>query len=458
MTETQIKDPVHGYVELEQSLLDYIVDTRPFQRLRYVRQLSATNLVYPGANHTRFEHSLGVYHLGRTVFENLRTQSYFTRDTPESDLDEIQRTLECACLLHDVGHPPFSHLGERFIDTEDLRARLADRGLVAAFEEAGIEDPLRSASAHELLGCLIVLREYADGLRDLGVDPHEVCAYILGYSLVFERGGRWQYGVGAQILHSPIDVDRLDYITRDNQMTGADVLSFDTHRMVDAYTAHPDEGLALSDKALSTVGNYLEGRIALYMWVTQHHKSVYANVLLRALLDELADHADAPPVTAEGVLEEEIDDNTLMERLRVTARDRPDSTLATLYDRFRSRQFPESCWKHRIAYADRVDADLDAFGEWLLEHDDRLERTLAADLDVPRHEVWIEQSYVPEYEPAQLRDIPIAYGGTTRSVGEWGLYGDRAFDSPIPFVFVPHGTEKRATELLVELFHAERDA
>ncbi|UPW00925.1 HD domain-containing protein [Halorussus gelatinilyticus] len=458
MTETQIKDPVHGYVELEQSLLDYIVDTRPFQRLRYVRQLSATNLVYPGANHTRFEHSLGVYHLGRTVFENLRTQTYFTRDTPESDLDEIQRTLECACLLHDVGHPPFSHLGERFIDAEDLRARLADRGLVAAFEAAGIEDPLRSASAHELLGCLIVLREYAGGLRDLGVDPHEVCAYILGYSLVFERGGRWQYGVGAQILHSPIDVDRLDYITRDNQMTGADVLSFDTHRMVDAYTAHPDEGLALSDKALSTVGNYLEGRIALYMWVTQHHKSVYANVLLRALLDELADHADAPPVTAEGVLEEEIDDNTLMERLRVTARDRPDSTLATLYDRFRSRRFPESCWKHRIAYADRVDADLDAFGEWLLEHGDRLERTLAADLDVPRHEVWVEQSYVPEYEPAQLRDIPIAYGGTTRSVGEWGLYGDRAFDSPIPFVFVPHGTEKRATGLLVELFHAERDA
>jgi HD superfamily phosphohydrolase len=456
MTVTQIKDPVHGYVELEQSLLDYIVDTRPFQRLRYVRQLSATNLVYPGANHTRFEHGLGVYHLGRTVFQNLRTQSYFTRDTSDAVLDEIQRTLECACLLHDIGHPPFSHLGERFIDAEKLCERLADRGLVAAFEEADIDDPLRSASPHELLGCLITLREYDDALRDLGVDPYEVCAYILGYSLAFECGDRWQYGVGAQILHSPIDVDRLDYITRDNQMTGADVLSFDTDRMVESYTAHPDEGLALSDKALSTVGNYLEGRIALYMWVTQHHKSVYANVLLRALLDELAAHADDPPVTAEGVLEEGIDDNTLMERLRVTARDRPDSTLASLYDRFRSRQFAESCWKHRIAYADRVDVDLDAFSEWLLAHDDRLERLLADDLDVPVHEVWIEQSYVPEYEPAELKDIPIAYGGTTRSVGGWGLYGDRAFDSPIPFVFVPHGTEERATSLLIRTFHDER--
>jgi len=63
--------------------------------------------VYPGANHTRFEHSLGVYHLGRTVFENLRQQSYFAREATVDELEEIQRTLECACLLHDVGHPPF---------------------------------------------------------------------------------------------------------------------------------------------------------------------------------------------------------------------------------------------------------------------------------------------------------------------------------------------------------------
>ncbi|MFC7199956.1 HD domain-containing protein [Halospeciosus flavus] len=456
MPTTQIKDPVHGYIELDQSLVDRIVDTRPFQRMRYVRQLSATHLVYPGANHTRFEHSLGVYHLGRTVFENLRTQTYFTRNTDEGVLDEIQRTLECACLLHDVGHPPFSHLAERFLDTDELYARLDDHGLVEAFEEAGLDDsPLGDASPHELLGCLTVLREYREALSRLGVDPYEVCGYVLGYSLVYERGGPWQFGLGAQLLHSPIDVDRLDYITRDNRMTGADVLSFDTDRMVDAYTAHPEEGLALSEKALSTIGNYLEGRIALYMWVTQHHKSVYANVLLRAMLDELDDLTDERPVTVDQVLDGEIDDNTLMERLRHAARDHPDSTLAALYDRFRARRFPKTCWKHRIAYADRVDVDLDAFGEWLTTNADRLERALADELDLPTHEVWIERSYVPEYEPGELRDIPIAYGGTTRSVGDWGLYGERAFDTPIPFVFVPQGEKKPATEFLVAKFHEE---
>ncbi|GAB6879491.1 HD domain-containing protein [Halorubrum gandharaense] len=453
---TQIKDPVHGYIEVDDELLDRVVDHPTFQRLRYVRQLSATNLVYPGANHTRFEHSLGVYHLGRTVFENLREEPYFVRETPEGALDELQRTLECACLLHDVGHPPFSHICERFLDAGEIRNRLADHGLTAAFREAGLgEKPFREASEHELLGCLLICREFADDLGALGVDPEEVCAYVLGYSLIYERGGPWQYGLGAQLLHSPIDVDRLDYITRDNAMTGANVLSFDTDRMVDAYTAHPEEGLALSEKALSTLGNYLEGRIALYMWVTQHHKSVYANVLLRELVEELAAETGEPPVTLDGIIEGHVDDNTVMERLRVAARENPGTTLADLHDRFRARRFPKTCWKHRIAYADRVDADLEAFGEWLVSNDARLEEGLAAELDLPTHEVWIERSYVPEYEPAELRDIPIAYGGTTRSAGDWGLYGDRGFDVPIPFVYVPDGYKKRATTWLVERFHAE---
>ncbi|MES3161644.1 MAG: HD domain-containing protein [Halorubrum sp.] len=456
MATTQIKDPVHGYVELPDALVDGVVDTRPFQRLRYVRQLSATHLVYPGANHTRFEHSVGVYHLGRTVFENLREQSYFTQNASTNELAEIQRTLECACLLHDVGHPPFSHLSEGFLDESVLRERVADVGLVDAFDDAGVGGaPLRSANPHELLGCVLIVETYGDALRAFDVDPFEVCAYVLGYSLAYERGEPWQYGVGAQLLHSPIDVDRLDYITRDNRMTGAGVLSFDVERMVEAYTAHPEEGLALSEKALSTIGNYLEGRIALYMWVTQHHKSVYANRLLQALLGEYAKTTGESPVTVDGVLTEELDDNAVLERLRVAARDAPNSTLASMYERFRGRQFPATCWKHRIALADRIDADIDAFAAWLTAEEDRLEALLADALDVPPHEVWIDRSYVPAYDPDELEDIPIAYGGTTRSVGDWGLYGDRAFDVPIPFVFVPHGAKRQAIRLLQAAFEHE---
>jgi HD superfamily phosphohydrolase len=313
---------------------------------------------------------------------------------------------------------------------------------------------------------VVIVEEYGDALRAFDVDPFEVCAYVLGYSLAYERGEPWQYGVGAQLLHSPVDVDRLDYITRDNEMTGAGVLSFDVERMVDAYTAHPEAGLALSEKALSTIGNYLEGRIALYMWVTQHHKSVYANRLLQAMLGEYERVTGESPVTVDGIIDRELDDNAVLERLRVAAREHPDSTLASMYDRFRGRRFPATCWKHRIALADRIGGDLgddlpvdgdplDEFTAWLTAGDDRLERLLADALDVPVHEVWIDRSYVPAYDPDELEDIPIAYGGTTRSVADWGLYGDRAFDVPIPFVFVPDGTKRRAIRVLREAFERE---
>jgi hypothetical protein len=460
----QFKDPVHGYVDLDERLVDGLVDTAPFQRLRRVRQLSATHLVYPGATHTRFEHSLGVYHLGQRVFENLRTQSYFTDGIGGAELDTIERTLAFACLLHDVGHPPLSHLGERHLDAEALRERLRDAGLLAAFERVGVPSvdglplPVGRASPHELLGCVTALERYAGVIESFGADPHEVCAYVLGWSLRYEAGDHWQHGVAAELLHSPIDVDRLDYIIRDDHMTGANVLSVDTERMVAAYTAHPDAGLALSEKALSTIGNYLEGRISLYMWVTQHHKSVYANVLVRRLLDELAAD-DASPITADAVLDDGLDDHAVLDRFRRVAADPPSEAFADLYERYRTRRFAESCWKHRLGYADVVAADgehgLDDYGRWLLDNDDRLERRIAADLGVPAHEVWIERSYVPEYEPAELKDIPLAHNGRTQSVGEYGLYGDRAFDRSIPFVYVPEGHVDRSVDLLNERYRAE---
>ena len=462
----QFKDPVHGYIDLDERVVDRVVDTAPFQRLRRVRQLSATHLVYPGATHTRFEHSLGVYHLGRRVFENLRTQTYFTDGIGDDELDTLEWTLAFACLLHDVGHPPLSHLGERHLDSAALRARLDEEGLAASFEQVGVPSvdglpvPIRRANPHELLSCVTVLTEYADAIEAFGVDPFEVCAYVLGWSLRYEAGDHWQHGVAAELLHSPIDVDRLDYIIRDDHMTGAAVLSVDTERMVAAYTAHPDAGLALSEKALSTIGNYLEGRISLYMWVTQHHKSVYANVLVRRLLDELVAHADAPPITAAAVLDDDLDDHAVLDRFRRVAADPPSEAFADLYERFRTRRFAESCWKHRLGYADVVAADtereVDAYTRWLLANADDLERHLAATLDVPLHEVWIERSYVPEYEPAELKDIPLAHNGRTQSVGEYGLYGDRAFDRSIPFVYVPTGHVDRTVDLLNERYRAER--
>jgi len=468
MPTTQIKDPVHGYVELPDALVEGVVDTRPFQRLRYVRQLSATHLVYPGANHTRFEHSLGVYHLGRTVFENLRQQSYFAREATVDELEEIQRTLECACLLHDVGHPPFSHLSEGFLDEGILRERVAETGLVDAFDAAGVGgapaplgEPARTAR----------LRDYRRGVRRRA--PGVRCRPLRGVRVrarlqprvrtrrtVAVRGRR-------PAAPLPIDVDRLDYITRDNYMTGAGVLSFDVDRMVDAYTAHPEEGLALTEKALSTIGNYLEGRIALYMWVTQHHKSVYANRLLQAMLGEYAAETGESPVTVNGVLSRELDDNAVLERLRIAARDRPDSTLASMYDRFRggASRPPAGNTGSRSPTGWAETSTATSAGT-------AAKPSTSSRRGSPRATTgWNDSSPTPSTcrstrcgstgrtcrptTPTNWRTSPHRVRRTTRSVGDWGLYGDRAFDVPIPFVFVPDGTKRRAIRVLTEAFERE---
>lgn len=106
-----IRDVVHGYIPLNENDLQ-IIDTPLFQRLRRIRQTGAYS-VYPSANHTRFEHSIGVMYLGMRVLESLKEMNI--------DINEqILNTVRYACLLHDIGHAPFSHLGEVFYSKAEI--------------------------------------------------------------------------------------------------------------------------------------------------------------------------------------------------------------------------------------------------------------------------------------------------------------------------------------------------
>src|SRR5690554_3303174 len=96
---TEIRDPIHGYIKLS-GLAQALADTPPMQRLRWIKQLGLANLVYPGANHSRFEHSLGVYHLAGSLAVHLGLN------------EEDRQKVEAAALLHDIGHGPLSHATE----------------------------------------------------------------------------------------------------------------------------------------------------------------------------------------------------------------------------------------------------------------------------------------------------------------------------------------------------------
>lgn len=452
----QIKDPIHGYIQIADELVENIVDRKPYQRLRNLKQLSATYLVYPSANHTRFEHSIGVYYLARKAFESVSGEAGF-RDGV--DAEEIERTLLSAALLHDVGHPPYSHIGEQFLDKEEIRAELERYDFLAAFEDAGVQsglgndDIIDEKAAHELLGCLVILEHYGDILETkIEVDPYEVCGYVLGVSLRGEAGGGWQHSVAADILSSPMDVDRLDYITRDNAMSGADISNVDTERMVASYTTC-ERSLTFSDKALSAIGNYLEGRISVYMWITQHHKAVYANALLRELIGELDEKMDGKLFTIEKVLHDQIGDHYVMQKLREHAREEPDSRLGRLYDRYVSRDLMNSVWKHRMAYQNTIDTEVqEPFEIEVDTKENEVQENLVRELELDRDELWVEMSYVPEYQPSELHNIHVAYRGEKRGISDIGLYEERGYPGPTPYIFTPKEHQRAVCSIINEAY------
>ncbi|HJJ66814.1 MAG TPA: HD domain-containing protein, partial [Methanocorpusculum sp.] len=174
----QIKDPVHGYIEVPDELIP-LLDSSLLQRLHYIKQLGFAYLVYPGANHTRFEHSLGAMSLADKVCRTV-------------DLADDERILVCsAALLHDIGHGPYSHASER---------------LRAEFGEFSHDDILPFADTLEPL------------LAEIGCDIREVAGIISGNHRL------------ASIIHGDLDVDRMDYLLRDAHYSGVPYGTLDANR------------------------------------------------------------------------------------------------------------------------------------------------------------------------------------------------------------------------------------
>ncbi len=227
-----VRDAIHGNIELTPAALA-LVDAGPLQRLRYVHQLSFAYLVYPSATHTRFEHSLGAYHLTRTLAQRL-----------ELPKDEAER-LGLAGLLHDVGHPVFSHSAE---------AVLAENGDVM-HEEQGFR--------------LVEKSELADALRANGFEPREVVRLLRGQG----RGAlvSWEFGT-----------DRVDYLLRDAYFTGVAYSLIDAERLQQSIALDGNE-LVLNEK----------GRLAAESLLVSRHfmfAAVYSHPALR-IAEEMANNA-----------------------------------------------------------------------------------------------------------------------------------------------------------------------
>ena len=242
----EIKDPVHGYVYITEVEKE-IIDSYPVQRLRRLRQLAGAEYVYPGANHTRFEHSVGVMYLAGKVTENPNISRLL-------DGEEVE-LLRLAALLHDVGHGPFSHIFEHLL-----------------VKELG--------KTHEDMTVWIVQNsELKDLLNKIGYDPEVVGKLAVG---VLHKSGK---SFLDQIITSSIDVDKLDFVVRDTYHTGAEYGYIDVFRLIHTLDVL-GEDLAVDLGALSALESFLIARMESFKSIYFHRVGRAAQIMLATAMEK----------------------------------------------------------------------------------------------------------------------------------------------------------------------------
>ena len=265
----RIRDPVHGLIVFggrdghgnETDRIAWrLLDTKEFQRLRRIRQLGFADLVYPGATHTRFAHSIGVYHVARRLVDVIARRQGARHDP------ERARVALLAALLHDVGHGPFSHAFESAAGALGLTKRHEDW------------------SAEIVQGDTEVNRVLREEDRQL---PDQVGA------LLKEESSKDIY---AAVVSSQFDADRIDYIQRDRMMTGVQFGHVDIDWLLDCLEVGsvtigrsdyvPMPCLYLDAKGLAIAEEYLEARFRLYWTVYMHKTTRSAEKMLEALLKD----------------------------------------------------------------------------------------------------------------------------------------------------------------------------
>ncbi|HZX74934.1 MAG TPA: HD domain-containing protein [Cyclobacteriaceae bacterium] len=227
-----INDPVYGFISIGSELIFDLIEHPYFQRLRYIRQLGLTDLVYPGALHTRFHHALGAMHLMGNVLDNLRNKGVAI------NAEEFE-AAQAAILLHDIGHGPFSH---------------------------ALEETLLSGIKHESISYLFMkeLNVYLDGRLDLALK-----IFRNSYSRKFFH----------QLVSSQLDIDRLDYLKRDCFFTGVMEGSIGVDRIIAMLDVHEDK-IVVQEKGIYSIENFLNARRLMYWQVYLHKTAVSAERML----------------------------------------------------------------------------------------------------------------------------------------------------------------------------------
>lgn len=265
-----------------------IVDTPHFQRLRRIEQTS-TRAVFPSARHDRFIHSLGVYYLGSRIVDHLRKTIEETAQT-----SSIFESYLLACLLHDVGHSPFSHTFESFFDNpwSDLRGNL--KTLVASSDFNSDWDNATDPSApHERLSAIVALGVYGSFIQLKGGIKELVARMIIGLKYSDNIHHSLENAMIELIHGDVIDADGLDYACRDTWASGYSTTSIDVERLIDSIEIVKDSGLyrlCFTAKCLNEIESVLRVKTFQQFYVINHHTVAYEQRLLVKAVESAAQY------------------------------------------------------------------------------------------------------------------------------------------------------------------------
>ena len=252
-----VQDPVHGSIEVDGVFLD-VMDRHEMQRLRSVRQLGLGNLVFPAANHTRFEHCLGTYHLAGRMADAISLD------------EEDSNAVRMAGLLHDICHPPFSHALEPVM--EDATG-MDHMELARALIFGDIPDHLPESD--DILGGLPSIAELIEAA---GISAEDVCGLIAypestGEEALDRFWNKHEYfpskDYAHQIIHGPVDADQMDYLMRDAHHTGVSHGSIDSERLIKTMMVMNDR-IVLRRGGITAAEGLMVSRSLMYTTVYFH--------------------------------------------------------------------------------------------------------------------------------------------------------------------------------------------
>ena len=340
----QIRDPIHGFVEVSDLELK-VIDSPPFQRLRNIRQLATSYLVYPGAEHTRFGHSIGVMYLVSKAFDSavnnfkLRNNRELFCETEEKWYRQILRLI---ALTHDLGHAPFSHAFEAIFGKEQKDSARGKRIKHEHFT-------MKIICETEIANCIKQISDdFLSANFEIGDDKkkdYEITPELLW--LIYgqrnpesdERYRPREFKLLRGFMDSELDCDKMDYLLRDSYYCGVNYGRYDVDRLISSLTIYNNEDdnvyqLAIERGGIHAFEEFVIARYFMFIQVYFHKTRRYLDhLLLEAIKDLNLEEINKDYPTDKYL---KYDDNIILEGLKTKAREGKERAISFLERNLRS--------------------------------------------------------------------------------------------------------------------------